>query len=166
MKKFFRGIVLFLGITYLLCGCGVQHIENSATVETEMLDIVIRPIPATTPSPAPIPSPALTPSPAPTPAALPASPVYLIEYGEMMSSLSVLPSTEGYEKYLAEDLSYHYAYNDSEDGAEYWDFDICLPRFAESMPCYREMNAYFEELYEQLLHEKEHFYDWIEREEE
>lgn len=162
MKKIFRGIVLFLSIAYVLCGCGVQHIENSATVETEMLDIVIRPIPAPTPSPALTPSP----TPMPTPAALPASPVYLIEYGELMSSLSVLPSTEGYEKYLAEDLSYHYAYNKYTDGEEYWNFDICLPQFAENVSCYRELNAYFNLLYEQLLHEKEDFFDWIETEKE
>lgn len=169
MKKFFRGIVLFLGIAYVLCSCGVQHIENSAIAEAEMADVVIRPIPAPTsdtePTPTPSPEPTLTPSPEPTPtpgpepipAALPASSVYLIEYGELMSSLLVLPSTEGYEKYLAEDLSCHYAYNKYTDGKEYWNFDICLPQFAENVPCYRELNAYFNLLYEQLLHEKRTF---------
>lgn len=178
MEKLFRGIALFLGIAYVLCGCGVQHIENSATVGVEMADVtepgrmlglaetsaaesdtesVIGLIPASASDT----EPALTPSPVPTPAALPASPVYLIEYGERMTSISVLPSTEDYEKYLAEDLCCHEAYKDSEDGAEYWDFDICLPQFGENMPCYRELNAYFEELYAQLLLVKEHFYDRV-----
>lgn len=30
MKKIFRGIVLFFGIVYVFCSCGVQHTENSA----------------------------------------------------------------------------------------------------------------------------------------
>lgn len=100
-----------------------------------------------------------TSSPEPTPAVLPGSAVYMIEYSELMSATIKLPSTEGYEKYLAEDLCYHDAYKDEESGAEYWPFDICLPQFGENVPCYRELNAYFEELYAQLLSRKDEFYD-------
>lgn len=171
VKKIFRGIILPCILACVLCGCGVQPIENSATAGTEAVDVMesrLNPAPTsdTEPAPTPSPAPTPTPSPAPTPAALPASPVYLIEYGELMSSLLVLPSTEGYEKYLAEDLSYHYAYNKYTDGKEYWNFDICLPQFAKNVPCYRELNAYFNLLYEQLMHEKEDFYDWIETKKE
>lgn len=176
MKKIFRGIVLFFGIVYVLCSCGVQHIENSATAEAEMEDMtesgrmsglaetsvsesdaesVIGLISASTSDTEPAP----TPSPEPTPAVLPVSAVYMIEYGELMSATIMLPDTEGYEKYLAEDLCYHDACKDTESGAEYWPFDICLPQFGENMPCYRELNAYFEELYAQLLFRKDEFYD-------
>lgn len=155
MKKIFREIVLFLGIAYVLCSCGVQHIENSATAEAEMADVVIGLIPAPTSDTEPAP----TPSPEPTPAALPVSAVYMIEYDELMSATIKLPGTEGYEKYLEEDLCYHNVCKDTESGAEYWPFDICLPQFGENMPCYRELNAYFEELYAQLLFRKDEFYD-------
>ncbi|MDE6675227.1 MAG: hypothetical protein K2K19_10530, partial [Acetatifactor sp.] len=68
-----------------------------------MADVVIGLIPAPTSDTEPAP----TPSPEPTPAALPVSAVYMIEYGELMSATIKLPGTEGYEKYLEEDLCYH-----------------------------------------------------------
>lgn len=98
-------------------------------------------------------------SPEPASSLQPDSPVYLIEYGEAATSIEALPSTEGYERYLTEDLCYREAYKDPEDGTEYWSFTICLPRFGENMPCHRELNAYFEELYALLLEKKEDFYD-------
>lgn len=149
VKKILWGIILPYILACVLCGCGVQHIESSAAHAE----------PEPTSSPELTSSPAPTPSPEPTPAALPASPVYMVENGEFLSDVIKLPSTEGYEKYLAEDLCYHDACKDEESGAEYWPFDICLPQFGENVPCYRELNAYLEELYAQLLSRKDGFYD-------
>lgn len=174
MRKCLQGILLLWIITYALSGCGMPpgDEEGSAEVEewflgeAEPADVPassLEPSPAPTSSPVPSPEPTPSPSPEPTetPAALSASPVYLIEYWELFSSIQVLPSTEDYEEYLAEDLCYHDVYKDPEDGVEYWNFDICLPQFGENMTCYRELNAYFEELYAQLLSRKDDFYDEI-----
>lgn len=163
MKKLWGGIVVLCLVAYLLCGCAAYAeqpagiVVTSSPIETPSPMPTVSPLP--TPSPVPAPSPALTASPAPE--ALPFSPVYEIDAGELLSVLGRLPNTEGYEAYLKEDLVYHDAYINPETGDEYWSFDICLPSFAENMPCYRELNRYFEQLYARLLSLKDAFYEWL-----
>lgn len=167
MRKYLHAFLLLWGITYVLYGCGIQPVDDSSfgggevqgTAEAEPSAVTAS---DTAPTQRPVPSLPPSPSPEPTQRPVPDSPVSLLDYGEYSSSLAILSGTEGYEDYLEEDLYYHEAYNVSEDGTECWCFDICLPRFAENMPCHRELNAYFDMWYERLLHEKEDFYDWIE----
>lgn len=166
MKKLLSSIVVLCLGAYMLCGCGAWSAREGLAHAKRPSGIVATSSSVATPPPMPMVSPLPTASPAvaasPVPEALLFSPVYEIDAGELRSVLGQLPSTEGYEGYLEEDLVYHDNYKDPETGAECWSFfDICLPSFAENMPCYRELNHYFEELYARLLPQKDVFYELL-----
>ncbi len=88
------------------------------------------------------------------PVTLPARQVY---YGDLISVLRVLKdmSTEGYEAYLGEGLDYEEYLSVSEDGEQYNSCDIHLPQFNSKIPGYQKINAYFQNVYQAALQEKD-----------
>ncbi|MDE5597404.1 MAG: DUF5050 domain-containing protein, partial [Lachnospiraceae bacterium] len=68
-------------------------------------------------------------------------------------------STEGYEEYLGEDLTYEEYYRTDEKGEGHNPYRICLPQFNEKIEGYREINAYFQNAYQEALGYKQEFFD-------
>ncbi len=95
-------------------------------------------------------------------------PARSIDSGEMLSVNSVLRSTPGYETYLAEDLtyeeSYHVDFEDSElNQTRSWDipFTVSLPQFNSKIAGYRQINAYFQNAYQEALQDKDAYFKEI-----
>lgn len=90
----------------------------------------------------------------------------MMEYtGEWNSIKYEFESTDGYEDYLDEELTYE-AYYAVEEGEGCNPYTICLPQFNEKIEGYREMNAYFQRAYQEALEDKEVFYAMLDEKKE
>lgn len=93
-----------------------------------------------------------------------------MEYtGDYISIKSEFKSTNGYEEYLGEDLTYQEFYrNDGTDiytdGKDCNPYTIRLPQFNEKIEGYREINAYFRNAYQEALGYKEEFFNMLDEE--
>lgn len=93
-----------------------------------------------------------------------------MEYtGEYISIKPEFKSTNGYEEYLGEDLTYEEFYRkDGTDiytsGKDYNPYTIRLPQFNEKIEGYRKINAYFQNVYQEALGYKEEFFDMLDEE--
>lgn len=94
----------------------------------------------------------------------------MMEYtGPYISIKSEFKSTNGYEEYLGEDLTYEEFYRkDGTDiytnGKDYNPYTIRLPQFNEKIEGYRKINAYFQNAYQEALGYKEEFFDMLDEE--
>ncbi len=89
--------------------------------------------------------------------------------GDYISIKSEFKSTNGYEEYLGEDLTYEEFYRkDGTDiytnGKDYNPYTIHLPQFNEKIEGYREINAYFQNAYQEALGYKEDFFNMLDEE--
>ena len=75
-------------------------------------------------------------------------------------------STSGYENYLEEDLTYEEFYRKDEAGEGHNSYTIRLPQFNELIEGYREINAYFQNAYQEALGYKQEFFDMLVEESE
>lgn len=98
-------------------------------------------------------------------------PARQIDSGEHISVNSVLESTEGYETYLADDLSYeeyfHVSFQDPSSNANCsWEipFKIRLPQFNSKIAGYRRINAYFQNAYQEAMRDKDDYFKKISEE--
>ncbi|MDE6847187.1 MAG: DUF5050 domain-containing protein [Lachnospiraceae bacterium] len=79
-------------------------------------------------------------------------PAVEMEYtGEWYSIKSDFHSTDGYEDYLSEDLTYQTFHAKDESGNGYWPYTICLPQFNDKIAGYRKINKYFQDAYQESL---------------
>ncbi|MDE6914452.1 MAG: DUF5050 domain-containing protein [Lachnospiraceae bacterium] len=85
-------------------------------------------------------------------------PAKYVEYGERLTVMHVLESTQGYEAYLSEDLEYEEYYTVGEDGEGHDPYQICLPQFNSRIAGYKKINRYFQNAYKEALAEKEEFF--------
>ena len=91
----------------------------------------------------------------------------MMEYpGEYLSVILTFQSTDGYEKYLGEDLTYEEYYRIDEEGKGHNPYSIRLPQFNEKIEGYREINAYFQNVYEEALGDMQEFFAMLDEEKE
>ncbi len=94
-------------------------------------------------------------------------PASLMEYpGEYISVKLTFQSTDGYKEYLGEDLTYEEYYRIDEEGEGHNPYSIRLPQFNEKIEGYREINAYFQNVYEEALADMQEFFAMLDEETE
>ncbi|MDE5597607.1 MAG: DUF5050 domain-containing protein, partial [Lachnospiraceae bacterium] len=75
-------------------------------------------------------------------------------------------STDGYEAYLGENLTYEEYYRIDEEGEGHNPYRIYLPQFNEKIEGYREINAYFQNAYKEALEDMQEFFAMLDEETE
>lgn len=89
-------------------------------------------------------------------------PASMLAYtGEWNSIKAEFRSTEGYEEYLAEDLTHEDYYERGEDEEALNPYTICLPQFNEKIEGYQEINAYFQNAFQEALGYQETFFEML-----
>ncbi len=89
-------------------------------------------------------------------------PASMLAYtGEWNSIKAEFRSTEGYEEYLAEDLTHEDYYERGEDEEALNPYRICLPQFNEKIEGYQEINAYFQNAFQEALGYQETFFEML-----
>ena len=78
-------------------------------------------------------------------------PAVQLKYTGDSSIKSCFQSTDGYEDYLDEDLTYQTFYAKDEAGNSYCPYTVCLPQFNEKIKGYRKINKYFQDAYQESV---------------
>ena len=74
----------------------------------------------------------------------------------------LMESTERYETYLAADLTYEESYHVAgEDFSRDIPFEITLPQFNSKIAGYRQINAYFQNAYQEALQDKDTYFKTV-----
>lgn len=86
--------------------------------------------------------------------------------GDWISIKRGFESTAGYKEYLKEDITYEKYYEKDENGEEQNPYTIRLPQFNEKIEGYQEINAYFQNVYQEALVHQEEFFAMLDAEKE